>query len=100
MKKKINSKEILILITILIIASVGLIGWSTGELLFARFSVLYIPMAPSTAISFVFLVLSLFFVFKFNHKKYAKLFSEVFVILIILLSGYILASLYLALAGI
>jgi len=91
MKKIINLKEILILMLILIIAFVGLLGWSTGELLFAKFSVLYIPMAPSTAISFVFLILSLFFALRFNDKKNAKLFSEVFVISIILLSSYILA---------
>jgi uncharacterized membrane protein YccC len=91
MKKTSNLNEILIIILILTITLIGLLGWSTGELLFARFSVWYIPMAPSTAFSFVLLVLPLFFVRKSYYNKYVKIFSKVIVVSIVLMSSVILA---------
>ena len=46
--------NIFYLLTI-IIALFGLLGWTTDELTLAKFSPVYIPIAPSTSLSFVFL---------------------------------------------
>lgn len=92
MKKISNINGFFPLIIILTIALLSLFGWSIGELLFARFSDLFIPMAPSTALSFVFLILPLIFLLKLKDHKYVKLFSKVFVLAILLMSSIILAK--------
>lgn len=62
-KKPLKVAEILISIVI-IIAAIGLFGWITNDLFFAQISELYIPIAPSTAVSFTVLSIVLLLLIK------------------------------------
>ncbi len=75
---------------VLMIALLGLFGWITGRILFAQFSVFYIPIAPSTAVSFIILTLTLLFFYRFRASKATKVFSKIFVVLILVLVSLIL----------
>lgn len=74
------------------IALFGLFGWSTGKLFFAQISVLYIPIAPSTALSF--LIISLILLIKYQNIK-RKLINSINLILsiiVICFSGIIIVD--------
>ncbi len=75
---------------VLMIALLGLFGWITGRIVFAQFSVFYIPIAPSTAVSFIILTLTLLFFYRFRASKATKVFSKIFVVLILGLVSLIL----------
>ena len=59
LKKVLKSKESP-LILVFIISGLSLIGWLFGKFAYASFSLLYIPIAPSTAL--IFMLLCIFFV--------------------------------------
>jgi len=67
---KISKYKNIIIGLVILISLVGLFAWSTGELLSAKYSELYIPIAPLTALSFIVisLVMLVFSIKKLNKK--------------------------------
>ncbi len=83
-----RSEQVLISI-VLFIAILGLFGWISGKTLFSRFSPLYIPIAPSTAVSFLIICLSFLGYYK-QRSKQAGILSSLSVGSIFLLALMIL----------
>lgn len=65
--KDLIKRNDLFLFFILIISTFGLYGWYSGEIAFASVSLIYIPIAPFTALFFIFL--SLILILYINSKK-------------------------------
>ena len=94
MKTTYKSKENIILYLVILISAIGLIGWKTGELLFASISVLYIPIAPSTAYSFIISSLALILILRVKNNTYIKYLSQGLITLVILTSSMILVRFF------
>ncbi|WP_346859312.1 PAS domain-containing protein [uncultured Draconibacterium sp.] len=72
----------------ILISIIGLLGWFTGKLFLAKLSVLYIPIAPSTAFSFLLLsAVLLAYLFNFKWKAFETVsVSILFIILLFTLA--------------
>ncbi len=73
--KKYKRSEQLLITAVLLIAVTGLAGWLTNWLTLARFSVRYIPIAPSTAFSFMIVCLAFLFYYRYGRSRPIKLIS-------------------------
>lgn len=90
-KLKINNvKEKVLISLVIIIAVFGLFGWSTGKLIFAQISVLYIPIAPSTALSFLIIGIILLLFLKNTIRRTFKFIYRFLLIGVIIFSGMVI----------
>jgi drug/metabolite transporter superfamily protein YnfA len=80
----------LLLFLFFLMACISLFGWLLGFMSVASFSLVYIPSAPST--SFVFICLSLLFIFSINQEKpwFSFSFLTFSILLITLFCSFIL----------
>ncbi len=87
--KNYKRSEQLLFVIVLFISIFGLVGWSTGNLPMAGFSKLYIPIAPSTGVSF--LILSLVFLSNYRYKpgRLVHLTGIILILLVFLFSALI-----------
>lgn len=76
------------------ISSAALIGWAMNWLLLARISPAYIPMAPSSALSFVILSFALFVYARKPDHSQAMIFAKVGVFLVLLICFIILIDFF------
>lgn len=73
----------LCILLIVIITAISLLGWLTNSLIFARLRQDFIPVAPSTALSFILLAASLFVHLGFPGNRRVSLFTTVVAFLVI-----------------
>lgn len=83
-------KHKILISIVIVIASFGLFGWLTGKLFFAQLSVLYIPMAPSTVLSFLIVAVIFFFLLKKPEHKTIYIVSQFFLMAIIIFSAVVI----------
>ena len=92
-KKLFNYVKLNILnIVIFSIACLGILGWIMNKLNLAWGFGNFIPMAPSTAISFILFCISLFLINNFNKSKVINVIVNLFLLAISLFSGFILIN--------
>lgn len=84
-----NVLYISVQIFVIIITSISLIGWITGELYLAQISTEYIPIAPSSALFLLFIAIILILK-KSKTDGFIIFMSRAFLSLIFLLSGVVL----------
>ena len=85
----IKRKESPLILTILI-AGISLIGWLIGKIIYASFSIKYIPIAHSSAIIFIAISLIFIAIIKFEKSQFAKRIAMPILLLIIIYCSLIL----------
>ncbi len=83
--QKYKRSEQVIIVLVLLIALIGLLGWITGRLAFAKFSAYYIPIAPSTSVSFIIIGLSFLLFYRLRNNVHSRFLSSTPVMMILIL---------------
>ncbi len=79
----INRKETLLYL-ILFIAGISLLGWFSGKMGLATFSLKYIPIAPATAVNFIVLCILSISHLSFEKSRLVKLIELTIILLVVL----------------
>ena len=83
---KISRFKDIIIGTALLISLIGLFGWVSGNIFMAKFSNLYIPIAPLTALGFIIISLVMFVFSTKKRNKKLVIFCHLFLGVVLLIA--------------